>query len=409
MEHKIILHIDFDSFFASVAQQDNPVLRGKPVAITAHNGRTAIIAASREAKALGIYSPGRTHEALQICPSLLFAKADFVRYFEISKKFLRITDRFSPTVELFSIDEVFIDVTDTEKLFGGVQELAKLIQICIAKEIGEYITASIGISYNKLLAKLASGFNKPNGICEITKENIWEIYAKSKLTDICGIGPRIKRRLNLIGIYTLLQLRDAPLEKLLAEFGNVEGHFLKDVGLGKGALEVNPYSQRPTVKSVSRNYCLPKNEYSKRVILQNIFELSEEVGLKLRRLEKKSQTIGLGLRGDKNYYAHKTVSEFLDKGSELFSICNMLYANWDLQYVRMISVWADTLIDSAVTPQSLFGNPARAEKLQKTIDYLNDRFGDHTIRSGFLLNAEKLTTVPNGFMADRWERTKLSA
>lgn len=406
--NRIILHIDFDSFFASVAQQDNSHLRDKPVGITAHNGRTAIIAASREAKARGVKSPSRTYDAQQICPDIVFWYSDFTRYFEVSKKFLKICDSFSPTVEMFSIDEVFMDVTDTARLFGGVDKMILLIKERIASEIGQYITSSIGISHNKLLAKLSSGLNKPNGVCKITHENIWEIYQRSKLTDICGIGYRIQKRLNAIGIYSLLQLRDIALSALINEFGNVEGNFLKDVGLGVGSDEVISYTKKPTVKSVSRNYCLPRNEYDKRIVLQNIFALSEEIALKLRRLKKKSHTVGLFLRGDKNYGAHKTVTEFLDSGAEIFSICNSLYDTWSLQYVRMISVWTGNLSDSEYVPQFLFGNPQRKNRLQKAIDGLNDKFGSSTVRSGFLINADPLTTVPNGFGSDRWDRTNLA-
>ena len=407
MNH-IILHIDFDSFFASVEQQDNPILRGKPIGVTATNGRTAIIAASREAKKLGIPNVTRTYDAFQICPWLQVVPAHFNRYMEVSKQFLRVCNLFSPTIEMFSIDEVFMDITQTAKLFGGVTPLIKLFKHRIFKEIGPYITVSVGVSYNKLLAKLASGWNKPNGVFVIDQTNLWDVYKQAKLTDICGIGDRIARRLNIHGIYGLLQLRDTPLEILIAEFGNVEGHILKNIGLGIDTEEVIPYTKDPGVKSVSRNYCLPRNEYNKRIIYQNIFELCEEVALKLRRLQKKTRTVGLGLRGDTNYYAHKSVDQFVDTGRDMFGICRRFLRVWDPSMVRQISVWAGNLYDSAYTPVSLFDLPERKTHLQQTIDALNDRFGDHTIRNGFLLYADKLTTVPNGYGADRWERSKLS-
>src|SRR5437660_1782874 len=142
----IILHIDFDSFFASVEQQCNPALRNHPVGITAHNGRTAIIAASREAKAKGVISPSRTYDAQRICRNIVFVTADFEKYYEISKKFLKICTDYSPFVEMFSLDEVFMDVTQTVSLFGGVDLLIKKIKQKIKEEIGEYITVSVGIS-----------------------------------------------------------------------------------------------------------------------------------------------------------------------------------------------------------------------------------------------------------------------
>ncbi|MDE2589026.1 MAG: DNA polymerase IV, partial [Patescibacteria group bacterium] len=176
MNERIILHIDFDSFFASVEQQDFPQLRGKPVGVTATNGRTAIIAASREAKKLGIPNVTRTYDAFQICPWLTVVPAHFYRYLEVSKMFLKICNYFSPTIEMFSIDEVFMDVTLTARLFGGVKPLVNIFKQRILQEIGQFITVSVGVSHNKLLAKLASGLNKPNGYCEITHENVWETY-----------------------------------------------------------------------------------------------------------------------------------------------------------------------------------------------------------------------------------------
>jgi DNA polymerase IV len=405
---KIILHIDFDSFFASVEQQYNPAFRHRPLGITAHNGRTCIIAASREAKKLGIKSPSRTYEALKICPNLKFATADFVKYFEISKKFLKICQNFSPDVELFSIDEVFMDITLTNHLFGGPNEMIGKIKKEIREKIGEFITISIGISHNKLLAKLASGINKPDGVFEITKNNLKKVYSESELTDICGIGERIKIRLNKIGIYTLLQLRDASLPLLISEFGPAEAGFLHLVGQGEDNSSLNFFTKAPNVKSVGRNYCLPKNEYNKRIVLQNVYELCEEVCIKLRRLRKKARTVGFYLGGNISSHGRKTYGKYFDTGKEMFDLLTYLFDINSFGYVRRMGVWASHLENSADTPLSLFDS-AKQNKLISTIDEINKRFGDHTIRNGFLLYADKLTTVPNGFMSDKCERTKLAS
>lgn len=404
---KIILHIDFDSFFASCEQQFNPLLRNKPLGVTATNGRTCIIASSREAKRLGIKTGARTYEALKICPTLNLAPANFVKYLEISKKFLKICQNFSPEVELFSIDEVFMDVTLTNPLFGGPYKMIEKIKKEIKEIIGEYITVSVGISHNKLLAKLASGLKKPNGVFEITHENLNEVYRNTELTDICGIGDRIKIRLNKIGIYTLLELRDVSLPLLISEFGPAEAGFLHSVGLGLSTDALNSYTVSPTVKSVGRNYCLPKNTYDKQVVLQNIYELCEEVCIKLRRLNKKARTIGFYFGGNISSHRRKTFAKYFDTGKEMFDLLANLFDINQFQYVRQIGVMALGLEDVANTSLSLFDS-AKQNSLQKTIDVINERFGDHTIRNGFLLYADKLTTVPNGYMADKYERTKLA-
>lgn len=407
---RIILHIDFDSFFASVEQQDNPLFRNRPLGVTATNGRTCIIAASREAKRLGIKSPSRTTDAQKICPGIIFAPAHFVRYWEISKKFLAICNKFSPQVEVFSLDEVFMDVTLTAVLFGGVDGLIAQLKQRLRSEIGEYITASVGISHNKLLAKLASGLKKPNGVCVITPENIEEVYRSCELTDICGIGSRIAQRLNQLGVYRLLQLRTVPLTSLIAEFGQVEGKFLKDVGLGMDDRPVVHYTQDSGVKSVGRQYCLPENEYNKRRVLQNMYELCEEIAIKLRRLEKKAKTVGIYLGGSDSTSGRKTFSQYFDTGKEIFEGC--LYAlrkeAKSLDYVRRIGIWVSGLEDADAIPFPLFLQEQKQQKVTKIIDMINEKHGDHTIRNGFLLYADKLTTVPNGFLADRYERHELT-
>lgn len=411
----MIAHIDFDSFFASVEQQRNPLFRNKPLGVTATNGRNCIIASSREAKKLGIKTAMQVHIAREIYPAIQLTPAHFVLYAEVSKKFLKICSQYSPSVEMFSIDEVFIDLTDSAHLFGGVYEAIRNIKERIKEDIGEYITASVGLSHNKLLAKLGSGLNKPNGLTEITKDNLETVYKKAQLTDICGIGERIKRRLYRIGIYTLLQLRTTPLHLLVAEFGSVEGQFLKSVGLGLDVEPIISYTRAPDVKSVSRNYCLPKNEYDQRIILQNVYELSEEVAIKLRRLGRKAKAVGLVLHGNRSEGGYIRRGSYMDLGSDIFNGCKLLYDTWqwkqaseEERMVRQMSVWVGDLAHSQDVSLSLFHDSYRRDTLWETVDKVNARFGDHTIRNGFLLYAKKLTTVPNGYGSDRYERVKLA-
>lgn len=409
---RIIFHIDFDSFFASVEQQCNPRYRNKPLGVTATNGRTCIISSSREAKRLGITTGTRTSDALRICPSIQLVPADFLKYWEVSKTFITIGKDFSPFLEVFSLDEVFMDVTSTVHLFGGVNNLIQILKERIRRELGEYITVSIGVSHNKLLAKLGSRLKKPNGVCCIQPHQVESIYRIAKLQDICGIGPRIEARLNLMGIFTLMQLRRTPLSSLIGEFGNVEGRFLYNVGLGIDPRPVLPYTQEPCVKSVGRQYCLPHNEHDSRSILQYMYELFEEVALKLRRLNKKARSAGIYLSGSYIAYGHVTQATYVDYGSDLFTlgmkVLQKRYGGLPPGYVRRIGVWAGSLEDKAKLPLPLFPKEREREKIVKVVDYLNDKFGDHTIRNGFLTQAPKLTTVPNGWMADRFERTKLA-
>lgn len=405
---KIIFHIDFDSFFASVEQHANPALQNKPIGVTATNGRTCIIASSREAKRYGVKTAMRTYDALRLCPDIQFVPADFVKYWEVSKKFIAICKDFSPFVEVFSIDEVFMDVTQTATLFGGEEKLIQKMKKRFADEIGSFITVSIGVSHNKLLAKLASGLQKPNGLMRIAPEDVLSVYNSSRLTDICGIGRGIEKRLNNMGISTLIKLRLTPLSALIGEFGEVEGKFLKDIGMGIDTRPIVPYTEHVPIKSVSRNYCLPHNEYDRRKILQTVYELCEEVAIKLRRLHKTARTVGIYLGGTHSIHGRRTYSMYINTGKDIFEACLGTIDYHEVIDVRQISIWVSSLEDASASPAPLLHYDQKQQKLAKIIDTINDKFGDHTIRNGFLLYAQKLTTVPNGWLGDRYERTKLT-
>jgi len=402
---KTIIHIDFDSFFASCEQQLTPQYRGKPVGVTATNGRNCIIASSVEAKRLGIETAASAWQAKELYPELILTPARFEEYWEISKKFVDICKDFTPYLEVFSIDEVFMDVTPTLHLFHSAENIVGMIKKRIRTEIGEYTTVSAGISYNKLLAKLASGLKKPNGIFEITKENRKKVYMMVPLKKICGIGSRILFRLNAMGIYTLPDLATASLSNLIAGFGKVEGNFLKQVGLGYDESTLTLYTDREDRKSVGRQYCLPGNEFDERAVLQNIYELSEEISIKLRKHEKEGSRVSLYLGGDESRHDAITLPCYISSGKEIYAACKFIYDAWGLfenneSYVRRIGITVSVLQNKGGVQLSFLGNPLKQQKIIKTIDAINTKFGDHTIRNGFLLYADKLTTKPNGFVGE---------
>lgn len=404
---KTILCIDFDSYFASCEQHFNPNLRNKPIGVTATNGRTCIIAASKEAKKCGIVTGTRTWEAVKICPNIIFVPADFDRYLAITKKFLEICSRYSPYVEAFSLDELFLDLTPVTHLYPSIEFVVQDIKKCIRNEIGEVVTVSVGASHNKLLAKLASGLDKPDGFVWITPQNMDSIYAKIPMTKICGIGDRLKARLNFLGVYTLFQLRKYPFTMLQKEFGTVCAHHLKDISYGKDVSLVKHFTHQEEVKSVGRNYCLPDNEYDQAKILQIIYELCDEIALKLRKLSMRTRTVGLSLSGGKDLRGRKTVNRTMNKGSEIFEVCRFLYDSWGwTSMVRQIGIWTSNLEPDSHTTYSLFENP-RNDRVIKAVDALNKKYGGKVVRNGFAFQTRALPTKPNGFFADKLERQQL--
>ena len=181
---RVILHADINSFFASVEQQFNPRLRAKPVGILKAKGRTCIIAASDEAKTFGVKTGTNIYEAKALCPQIILLPADFGKYELMTQKFIHLAADFSDQVEVFSLDEVFLDITDTAWLFGGPLQLAKKIQARVAIELGEVIGCSIGIAENKLLAKMASGLTPRRGILIVSQANKQKLLAQAPFTEV---------------------------------------------------------------------------------------------------------------------------------------------------------------------------------------------------------------------------------
>ncbi|MBI2593598.1 hypothetical protein HYW44_03070, partial [Candidatus Daviesbacteria bacterium] len=209
--------------FATVEQQANPRLRGKPIGVSGGDRltRTVIGAASVEAKLRGVKTGMRIPEALKLCPDLILVRGDSDKYLSVTKKFLNILKSYSDKLEIFSIDEVFLEIRSQPSAvsYQPLLQLAEDIKSRIRKEAGEWITVSIGISYNKMLAKLAGSLYKPDGLVGIFDEQsaMW-VLDRVELDEVCGIGPRIKDRLNNMGVFNFVQLRKVPLPLLLASF-----------------------------------------------------------------------------------------------------------------------------------------------------------------------------------------------
>lgn len=400
---RTILHIDFDSFFASCEQFFNPNLRGKPIGVTAENGRNAIIAASKEAKKMGVKSPSNTWSAREICPEIEFVKADFDRYLHITKKFIDICSTYSPIVEVFSLDEVFIDMTPTMHLHdNNIFKLMERFKKQLAYEISPVTTVSIGVSHNKLLAKLASGLNKPDGFMVIDHENLESVYKNTKLTDICGIGPGLNRHLNLIGVHNLLELRVYPPRLLKKEFGNMCSQALIRYAWAQDDSPVHSLlDESADPKSVGRNYCLPENTHDQTKVRAILSELCEEVGRRLRIIHKKGRTVSLYLGGERSMGGSKTIYTNTNTGKDIFEAVELFLKEWNWnEMVRQIHLSMSNLIDEKYTTIGLFEDP-RVRILEQVADKLNDKFGSKAMRKGYVMNTPRLRTKPNGFMGDK--------
>ncbi|OGE33797.1 hypothetical protein A3D83_04465 [Candidatus Daviesbacteria bacterium RIFCSPHIGHO2_02_FULL_41_10] len=442
---RIILHIDFNSYFATVEQQANPRLRGKPIGVTGGDRvkRTVLGAASVEAKRFGVKTGMQIWEARKLCPQIILVPGDSDKYLETTKRFLNILKDYSPYLEVFSIDECFLELlhsviarsettkqSTAEDCHGRLGDLAMTKNIAqeiksrIKQEIGEYITCSIGISYNKLMAKLAGSLQKPDGLVVIAnQEEAIKVLDRIELDEICGIGPRIKKRLNNMGVVNFYQLRQVPLKSLLASFKSY-GQILYNMARGIDHSPIVPFYEKEEVKSIGHRHTIDHDTDDREEIKQILLKLSEMVARRLRGKNLMGKTIHCwyreafrmhnpGLKLPSQTGIENTGSGFLSNGMqttilptcdglEIFKSAWKIFQNiWDDERIRMIGVSISNLIPQ--TPQNLSFLPEekRKEIITKALDKINDRYGEFTLQRGVLLTSAKIHRKPNQFLADR--------
>lgn len=212
-----IIHVDMDAFFASVEQHDHPELAGKPIAVGHADGRGVVATASYEARRFGVHSAMPSACAKRLCPHLIFVDVRMARYKEVSAQVHEIFQRYTDVIEPLSIDEAFLDVTDNKMHMALAVDVARAIKADIFTELG--LTASAGVSYNKFLAKVASDWRKPNGLCTIHPDVAMQFIDQLKVEHLWGVGPATAKIMHEMGIETAAQLRSWSLPDLLHRFG----------------------------------------------------------------------------------------------------------------------------------------------------------------------------------------------
>lgn len=401
---RVILHADLNSFFASAQQQADPALRGQPVGILKAKGRSCIIAASNEAKTFGVKTGCNIYEAKRFCPQIILVPADFAKYEILTQKFIHLAAEFSDRVEVFSLDEVFLDITDTAWWFGGPVSLSKKLQARVSQELGEFIGCSVGIAGNKLLAKMASGLAPRRGILQVTAANKQALLARAPFTEVCGIGYRLTRRLAALGINSLPQISAAPQELLLARFGPYWGRRLPQIARGEDDSPVVTTGQLKQAKSVSRTYTLYQDttdQFKIRALLRN---LVEEAVWKLRQMGLVGRQFGLGVRGGgSGRVGHVTRKSFTDSGRLVFDEVSRLWQgfNWKMP-LRFGGVWIGLLEVKTNLTQPLFDQ--KQDNLWQTIDRVNRRYGTYTVFPASMLGGRIIRPEVNGYLGDKYFR-----
>lgn len=289
-EVRKIIHIDMDAFYASVEQRDNPELRGKPIAVGHSAERGVVAAASYEARRYGVRSAMPSLRALKLCPQLVFVKPRFDVYKRVSAQMHEIFHEYTDLVEPISLDEAFLDVTVNKPGIPMAVTIAKEIKTKIKERLG--LTASAGVSYNKFLAKIASDYRKPDGLCTIHPSQAIDFIHKIPVEDFWGVGPVTAARMHSLGIWTGKQLAECPLPMLNHEFGK-SGQIFYQFARG---IDMRPVEPLWTRKSVGCEITLPHDLQSTDEIEQIITDLADELCWRMERSVFRGCTLTLKLK-----------------------------------------------------------------------------------------------------------------
>jgi len=384
----MIAHLDLDAFFASVEQRDHPQLVGKPVIVgfvtpqgTVCN-RGVVSAASYEIRKYGVCSGMSLWEAKKRCPSAIIISGNFAKYDEASQKMYQIIGDYTPKIEPLGLDEAFLD-------FGGCEDLYHhdLVAVCweikkrIKKEIG--ITGSVGLASNKIVAKVASDFQKPDGLTVVPKGDEAEFLAPLVVERLYGVGPKICQPLYQIGIKTIGDLASIPPEILKSWFG-VYGVILWQWANGIDSRQVLPL---PPPKSVGRSITFPKNSRNRNYLLANLRYLAEKVAAQMRQEGVVGYCITVSIRQDdfQTYSHQKTFIAPLSSAQEIFEAGkHLLNEAWDQKTVlRLIGINVSHF-DLRPEQLTIFGSSSKRRLIEEKMDKIREKFGFWSIRPASL-------------------------
>ena len=378
MDNRIILHIDMDAFFISVEQRDNPSLRGKPAAVCGSLSRSVVTSATYEARPYGIRAGMSTQEAKRRCPPLILVKGDHSKYTETASRIFSILKKYTPLVEVASIDEAYLDITQSLVLFQSPLHIAQSIKDQIREN--EELTCSIGVAPNKLLAKLGSGLKKPDGLVIIQKGDGEGILKDLPVSKLYGIGPKLTEALNSIGIFTCGQLGRFPVSVLSKKFG-VIGERLYEMGLGLDDSPVVPFDEEEDSKSISHSVTLEEDTSDPKLLRKVLLQLSERVSRRMRREGFYGKRIAVTVRYSDffTFSKQKTLSKWIMSGNEIFEQAFEIFESISHpRPIRLLGVGVSQL-KKEWCQLDLFEKRDKKDNLLKAMDRVNERFGDWTL------------------------------
>lgn len=404
--HPVIVHIDMDAFFAAIEIRNNPNLRDKPVIVGGGIDKRGVVSTcSYEARKYGIHSGMPTATAKRLCPGAVFVASGLRGYVYASACLQKIFEKYAPVVEPVSIDEAFLDITGTEKIYGGPERLITLMKREIREIVG--VTCSIGIAPGKYLAKLGSGLNKPDGVTVLDREEFKRIFFPRPVDSLWGVGESTKKSLNKRGIFTVGDLSKTDSKMLRAIFGK-NGDSLSIMSKGIETSEVLRYRDMPHDKSMSHETTLREDLYDLDKIKGTVLWLSDRVGRRMRQGGYIGRTISVKIRSsDFNTItrAH-TISKSTNRFDIIFNhAIRLIPKEYGLKIrVRLLGVRVSQLkrmysdneegelndkeynYEDQQLELGLENQEFKTETLIQTVDSIRNKFGEKSIvRAGTLV------------------------
>lgn len=383
-----IIHCDMDAFYASVAELDDPSLRGKPVVVGA-GIRGVVLSANYAARKFGIRAAMPVGKAKRMAPNAIFVTPDHHRYSEISAQVMEIFESFTPFVEPLSLDEAFMDITGAQKLLGTPREIGQAIRKRVHEECG--ITCSVGIASNKFIAKLASGHCKPNGLLEIPDDRVISFLHPLPVSDLWGVGPKTAEALQRLGLRQISDIANTPLDTLKRALGDATGEHLHNLSWGRDYRSVVVDDPE---QSIGANETFSYDIDDPEKILAEYLKLTERASTRLRNRNLFAKTITITVRfaDFKTITRSKTLPLPISSTQEIYQVVKELYLalKLDRARLRLVGVSLSNLRDQA-PEQLMLGQRERGwREAESAVDRAAARFGEKSVRPARLIKKRKL-------------------
>ena len=384
-----ILHVDMDAFYASVEQRDDPSLRGKPV-VVGGSTRGVVAAASYEARRFGIRSAMPMRDALRRCPNLCRVPPRMSHYQAVSREVFSVFREFTPVVEGLSLDEAFLDVTNSLQLFGDAETIARTIKQRIKERTG--LTASVGVAPNKLVAKIASDLDKPDGMVVVTDDNMRDVLDPLPVKVIPGIGPETLSRLRRVHIETIADLRLASDRDLTPIFGRFTSR-TRDRAAGKDNRPVENF--RPD-KSISAESTFDEDLSEQNAMRRHLLRLCEKTASRLRAKDLVTGTVQVKIRQSDftTFTRQSSLKPPASSTETIYKAATALLDDWLVEYpgarIRLLGVGGSALTKDAQPDLFAPDVPAGSTRLDRTVDKIRDRFGDTSLARARALDVDQI-------------------